>query len=91
MMPNQAIKFVESNVPEHLRVCVTYLYEGRVSKSQLKKIGQTKTSYVTLARLKDPDGNVVSEGQSACSSKDCPSRRIGRAVAVGRALAEYYS
>ena len=91
MMPAQAIKFVESNVPEHLRVCVTYLFEGRVSKTQLKKIGQTRTTYVTLARLKDPDGTVVAEGQSACSSKDCPSRKVGRAVAVGRALAEYYA
>jgi len=87
---SQTLKFVESNVPEHLRVHVVYLFEGRTSKNQLKKIGGTNTKYVTICRLRDPDGQVVAEGRAACSTKDTPNRRTGRAVAVGRALAEYY-
>jgi hypothetical protein len=84
-------KFIEGNVPDHLRVHVVYLHEGRTSRNQLKKIGQTNTRYVTLARLKDQDDNVVGEGIAACSQGDNPSRKVGRAVAVGRALQEYYA
>jgi hypothetical protein len=78
-------------VPDHLRVHVVYLYEGRTSRNQLKKIGQTNTRYVTIAKLKDQDDNIVGEGLAACSQGDNPSRKVGRAVAVGRALQEYYA
>lgn len=81
------MKLTEANVPEYLTVRVVYLFEGRTSKNQLKKIGKTNTNYVTLARLVDDDGNVVAEGRAACSQEDNPSRKIGRHIAVGRALA----
>lgn len=84
------MKFVESNVPSHLRVCVVHLHEGNLSRNQLKRIGQTNTKYVTICRLKDEQGNVVAEGKGVCSAKDNPTRATGRAVAVGRALANYY-
>jgi hypothetical protein len=84
-------KYIEANIPEHLHLHVVYLHEGRLSKNKLKAIGQTKTKYVTLARLKDSDGHIVAQGKAACSSKDNPSRRVGRAVAIGRALQEYYA
>jgi hypothetical protein len=87
----QATKFIEANVPEHLRVHVLYLHEGRCSRNQLKRIGGTKTNYVTIARLKDEAGNIVGEGKAACSQKDNPSRQVGRAVAIGRALQEYFA
>jgi len=85
------IKYVESNVPSQLKACVVHLHEGRLSKNQLKKIGQTNTRYVTICKLRDKQGNVVAEGKASCSTVDNPSRKIGRAVAIGRALAEYYT
>jgi len=86
------MKNVESNVPEHLRVHVVYLYKGRLSKSQLKKIGRTRTTYVTIAKLFTKEGGrLVGEGIAACSTGDRPSRKVGRAVAVGRALAAYHA
>lgn len=84
-------KFVESNIPSYLRAHVVYLHEGRLSRNQLKKIGQTNTKYVTICKLRDSEGNVVSEGKAVCSAQDNPSRKVGRAVAVGRALAAYYN
>jgi len=82
------MKRLEANLPKHLRVHVVHLHEGNVSRNQLKKIGHTNARYVTIARLLDDD-TVVAEGLSACSQKDNPSRKIGRAVAIGRALASY--
>jgi hypothetical protein len=87
----QPLKYIESNIPSHLHLHVLYLHEGRCSNNQLKRIGGTKTRYVTIARLKDEQGNVVGEGKAACSTKDNPNRRTGRAVAVGRALQEYFA
>ena len=86
-------KLVETAVPGNLKLQVLYLHEGRCSGNQLKKVGRTNTKYVTLARLYDKNvepPQLVAEGLAACSAKDNPNRKIGRAVAVGRALARYY-
>lgn len=84
------MKMLEANVPTHLRVAVCYLYEGRASKNQLKKIGKTNTKYVTIAKLiSKATGSVRATGIAACSTKEAPTRAVGRAVAVGRALASY--
>ncbi len=86
------MKMIESAIPEHLRVQVVHLFEGRVSNNQLKKLGKTNTKYVTLAKLRDKKtDDIVGEGIASCSTKDNPSRRVGRAVAIGRALREYHS
>jgi len=90
-MQNVAIKFIEANIPENLHLKVHHLHRGKISKSQLKRIGQHNTEYVTLARLYDRDTNLVGEGKATCSNRDNPSRSVGRAVAVGRALQEYYA
>lgn len=85
-------KYIEANVPEELAVRVVYLFPSRpgVSKNKLKKLGRTNTSYVTLCRLLDKDTKeVLAEGRAACSAEDKPNRKIGRAIAVGRALANY--
>ena len=84
------MKYIESNIPEHLRVQVCHLHPGNTSHAQLKKLGHTKAKYVTLAKLRDKQTDqIVAEGVAACSPKDQPSRRVGRAVAIGRALADY--
>ncbi len=87
----RAVKRTEANVPEHLRVHVVYLFKGRLSKNQLKKIGKTNTGYVTIAKLFTREGGrLVAEGRASCSQTDNPSRKVGRAVAVGRALTAYH-
>jgi len=41
---------------------------------------------VTHAGILDPEGVVVAEGIARCSGKDSFNRRIGRDIALGRAL-----
>lgn len=84
------MKYVEENVPSHLKVKVVHLHEGCVSRNQLKRIGRTNTKYVTICKLVNDKDEVVSVGISACSPKESPTRQVGRAVAVGRALAMYF-
>lgn len=86
------MKYTEDAIPANLRLVVHHLHEGKCSRNQLKKLGRTNTKYVTIAKLKDKDTNfTVAKGMAACSSKDNPQRKLGRHVAVGRALAQYYS
>ena len=86
------MKFTEAAIPDTLRLEVHHLHEGKCSRNQLKKLGRTNTKYVTIARLRDKDTNyTVAKGIAACSPKDNPTRKLGRHVAVGRALAQYYS
>ena len=89
MMQNQAIKYVEANIPEGLHLKVHHLHTGKISKTKLKRLGHHNTEDVTLARLYDEAGILVGEGKATCSERDNPRRSTGRAVAVGRALAEY--
>lgn len=65
----------ESGVPEHLRVRVRYIRDRR---------------WFTACDLLDKDNVIVASGYSTCSYKDQPRRKIGRAIAVGRALKEYW-
>lgn len=81
----------EANLPAHLRAHVVYLHPFKCSKNKLKKAGRTKTEYVTIAKLLNDDDDVVAEGRAACSREDKPNRRVGRAIAIGRAMKEYYS
>lgn len=91
MQAAQAIKFIEANIPQELHLKVHHLHLGKLSKTKLKRIGHHNTEYVTLARLYDKAGILVGEGKATCSERDNPRRSTGRAVAVGRALAEYCS
>lgn len=43
---------------------------------------------MTLAEIYDPMGNLVAEATAVCSRKDNYSKRIGKDIAVGRALKE---
>jgi hypothetical protein len=84
------MKYIEANVPDCLYTNVVYLHEGIVSKNKLKKIGHTNTKYVTICKLIDKiSGEVMAQGQASCSPCESPTRSVGRAVAVGRALAQY--
>ncbi len=74
-MRERIIKYVESNIPEGLRAEVRYLKEPR---------------WVTSCHLvENVTGKVMASGMAVCSAKDQPVRKIGRAMAIGRALKEY--
>lgn len=67
--------YKEKDVPDYLRVHVRY---NRCERWQ------------TYCRLYDEDDNLVAWGAAFCSARDNPVRKIGRAIAVGRALKKYW-
>lgn len=69
-------KFTEANVPNGLRVQVRY-YRGPY------------VPWLTSCHLVDSNDHVLASGTATCSGKDQPVRKIGRAMAVGRALKAY--
>ena len=79
------IKYVETNVPKNIQVRVHYLQQGKVE-------GMPKNvKRVTIASLVDTtSGERVAEATAFCNNNDNDSRKIGRAIAVGRALKSYY-
>lgn len=68
------LKYTESNIPDGLKAQVVYL-KGR--------------QWVTSCHLVCADGSIVASGTAICSLKDQPVRKIGRAMAIGRALKKY--
>ena len=84
------LKYNEKNIPEGMFIKVIHLHTGNTSKNQMKKLGKTNAKFITIARLY-MNGIMfsVGEGIAACSKKDSPSRRIGRSIAIGRALKGY--
>ena len=65
-------KYTEANIPEGIRAEVRYLKEP---------------NWITHCFLvEDATGVVVASGLAVCSLKDKPVRKIGRAMAIGRAL-----
>lgn len=80
------IKYVETNVPKNTKLRVHYLQQGKVPglPKQIKR--------VTVAQLFDKrTGSKVSEATSFCHENDNDNKKIGRAIAVGRALKGYYT
>lgn len=71
------MKFVESNVPEGIRVYVRRF----VSNDE----------YVTKCDLIEEGSNaIVCSAEARCHPNDNPSRKIGRAIAVGRAVKQFF-
>lgn len=80
------MKLTEANVPSELILKVRYVSRLRSNADH------TLPLWMTFAYLKNPQTNeTIASGQAECSEKDIPNRKIGRAIAVGRALKEYYS
>ena len=70
------MRYVESNVPEGVRLQVIH-----------RPPRKRKDRYQTYAMLRDSETDaLLAIGKSQCSREDAPSRKVGRAVAVGRAL-----
>ncbi len=79
-MRERITKYVESNIPEGIRAEVRYI-KGALS-------GQSP--WVTHCYLiENATGKIMGSGEAVCSTKDQPVRKIGRAMAIGRALKEY--
>ncbi len=67
-------KYNEANMPDGIRARVRYLRDRR---------------WFTSCQLLNKDNRIVATGVSTCSYKDQPTRKIGRAIAIGRALKSY--
>ena len=79
-------KFTESMVPRSLQVKVIHLHEGNSSE---EKRGGAR--YVTHAHLVErKTGEIVARAEARCSPNDCPVRSLGRRIAVGRALKNFF-
>lgn len=77
------MKYKESNVPDHLQLRVYYDTKFRNPAS-----GELWTTRAYL--IDKVTGGIVARGESRCCPRDNPNRKIGRAIAVGRALLEYH-
>lgn len=80
------IRYVESNIPSSLRVRVNYVSRYR-HPEQLASLPKWHT---TATLIDKNSGAVVARATSSCNETDQPVRKIGRAVAVGRAFKSYY-
>lgn len=80
------MKYVESNIPSKLRVFVRYTTRFR-APDQSKYLPK----WHTQCELVDEEGNVVAFASSNCNEEDQPVRKIGRAIAVGKAFKKWYT
>ena len=72
-------------VPKGLTVRLHHMHRGNSSRS--KRHGH---EYVTRAVLFDTEtGMRLTQGMAFCARGDTPSRKLGRDIAVGRALKAY--
>jgi len=79
------IKYVETNIPKNVKLRVQYLDHQHVPglPRDIKRI--------TVASLFDSlSGRKVTACASCCPT-DNDNRKIGRAIAIGRALKQYYA
>lgn len=80
-------RFIEAVVPAHLKLVVCHLHENNSDAHDRRGC-----KYATIAKLfGKEDGDLIAVGEAYCSDRDVPNRRVGRMVAVGRALKEYYN
>ncbi len=82
------IRFVESNVPENIRIHVHYVTRYRGGPFQSDQLPKWQTSCTLIDR---ESGHVVAYHQAHCNEDDQPVRKIGRAIAVGRAFKSYWT
>lgn len=98
---NRHGKYVEKNIPKlfgedwknFYRLRVVHLHSGNCSRS--KRNGKEMKTIATFEKPSHKigerqehfrDWQVVARGSAACSKRDCANRKVGRQVAVGRAM-----
>lgn len=89
--PRYNKRYVETNLPPYIYVRVRYFHEGNSTPQDRRAValieGGYSPRYVAECRLINTNQQTcIGYGVSACSPKDNPSRRIARAIAVGRAM-----
>ena len=73
-------------VPQGTYVQVVHLHPGNSSRSRRKG-----SKYMTIAKLIDAESkSLLLTSTAKCSSRDDARRHIGREVAVGRVLADWW-
>lgn len=75
----------EDTLPVELQLRVNHFHPGNSSRNKRKG-----AQYRTVARVINVNGETVAKGEALCSRKDVPSRQLGRKIAVGRAVRNYY-
>lgn len=80
------VRYVEGNIPEGIRVHVRYTTRFR-SPDNSQHLPKWYTSCELVC---EQTGEVVSFASSNCNEEDQPVKKIGRAVAVGRAFKKYW-
>ncbi len=80
------MRYVESNIPQGIEVRVHYItrYRHPLQAEALPKWRTTCTLFDKETR------QVVGYYQTDCHEDDMPVRKIGRAIAVGRAYKAWY-
>jgi hypothetical protein len=78
-------KYVASAVPEGCRVKVFHLTPKNSSRRQRKG-----NQWVTIATVVNGEDQVLAKGIAQCKRGDTPNRKIGRDIAVGKAIKAYY-
>lgn len=76
------MKYIERNIPSDLQVRVNYVSRYR-HPEQLSSLPKWHTTATLIDRR---DNKVVGFAESHCDEEDMPVRKIGRAIAVGRAF-----
>jgi hypothetical protein len=74
----------KEELPEGYRIKIKHLHEGNVGKKLLMG-----ARYATVAEVEDDKRNVIATATAICGKRDNPSRKLGRQIAVGRALKKY--
>lgn len=83
------MKYVESNLPEGLRLRVNYITRCR---ARSKREETLLPKWLTVAVISDEKTNrQLAVASASCGPHDNPNRKIGRAIAVGRALKKYHT
>lgn len=79
------MKYIEANVPDHLYTSVQYI-------TRLRTHMQSDPLWLTVCQIRERESDkLVAVATARCSQKDQPNRKIGRAIAIGRALKTYDS
>jgi len=80
------MRFVESNIPTGVLVQVRYTSRFRNPENSMHL-----PKWFTQCQLVDAEsGEVLSFAHSNCDESDQPVKKIGRAIAVGRAFKRYW-
>lgn len=76
-------------VPDGHKVKIVHVHKQSDLEGLKLENSKRAPRYVTYAILLDADGMVQTISSAACSPKDTPSRKMGRAIAHNRAIKEF--